>query len=221
MKTVFRTLALAIAVAVATGDISAQTISLSVRGGGAVPTGAFSDKLNFNIPDCPACDYYVPATMAGAKSGFGYGLDAGLQMGIAGVYASFDHIDFDCTSFACDSDGKYKLTGATAGVKLAMPTTSVLRPFVKGGITFDKLEGAYVGQKVTTDRKPGYEVGAGLDIGILGLVSLTPQVRYIGQNFKYNVPSVVVTGSEFSQKANYYSFDIGLSVHNPIGRMKR
>ena len=38
-----------------------------------------------------------------------------------------------------------------------------------------------------TDKAPGYELGAGLDVSFLGVVSLTPQVRYVGQNLKMKV----------------------------------
>jgi hypothetical protein len=194
-------------------QLGAQGIYLGLRGDGAFPTGAFSDPATTGSA----------ATFDAAKSGFGYGLDAGLQIGIVGVYASFDHINFDCESRTCNSDGKYKLQGATAGVKLLMPGTSIVRPFVKGGVTFNQLEGGYGSGQSTelkTERKPGYEVGLGLDIGILGLVSFTPQARYIGQNFKYNVPGVNTTGAEPTQGVNYYTFDLGLSVHNPLSGMK-
>lgn len=221
MKTAFRWFVVFVALAFSTGHLSAQSISLGLRGGGAFPTGSFSDAINTNVPDgCPACDTVGPTVMAAAKNGFGYGLEAGLQLGVAGVYASFDHINFDCDSYTCNSDGKYKLMGATAGVKLQMPGTGIVHPFVKGGVTFNQLEGAYSGSELKTDRKPGYEIGAGLDIGILGILSFTPQARYIGQNFKYKVPGVNTTGAESTAGANYYTLDLGLSVHNPLGGMK-
>ena len=84
----------------------------------------------------------------------------------------------------CNSDGKYKLQGVTAGVRLLAPGIGIARPFVKGGVTFNELYGGYGSGQSTeleTDRTPGYEVGGGLDIGFLGLLSITPQVRYIGR----------------------------------------
>lgn len=202
-----------LAVIFSASQLSAQGIYLGLRGGGAFPTGAFSD------PSATSST----TTLDAAKSGFGYGLDAGLQLGIAGVYASFDHINFDCESSTCNSDGKYNLQGATAGLKLLMPGKSIARPWVKGGVTFNQVEGGYGtgnSTELKSDRKPGYEVGVGLDIGILGLLSFTPQARYIGQNFKYKVPGVNTTGAEATQGANYYTFDLGLSVHNPLSGMK-
>lgn len=210
MKISTCTSAVAVALVLSASHMGAQSIYLGLRGDGAFPTGDFSETTG------------SATVVNAAKSGFGYGLDAGVQLGIAGVYASFDHINFDCESSTCNSDGKYKLLGATAGVKLLMPGTSMVRPFVKGGVTFNQLEGGYGSGQSTelkTARKPGYEVGVGLDIGILGLLSFTPQARYIGQNFKYKVPGVNTTGAEATTGVNYYTFDLGLSFHNPLGGM--
>lgn len=208
MRTSIRTAAAVAGLVLSATQLQAQGIYLGLRGGGAFPTGDFSQTSGSTT------------VLDGAKSGFGYGLDAGLQLGIPGIYASFDHINFDCASSTCNSDGKYKLQGVTAGIKLLAPGVGIARPWVKGGVTFNELQGGFgSGQstEIKTDRKPGYEVGVGLDIGILGLLSFTPQARYIGQNFKYKVPGVNTTGALPTQGVNYYTFDLGLSVHNPLG----
>jgi hypothetical protein len=204
--------AIAVSLLIVTPQLGAQGIYFGLRGTGALPTGAFTDNS----------DAGSTAVIDAAKSGFGYGADAGVQLGFIGVYAGFDHINFDCESATCNSDGKYKLQGVTAGVKLSMPGIGIARPFVKGGVTFNELYGGYgTGQSnaLTTDRTPGYEVGAGLDIGFLGLISITPQARYIGQNFKYKVPGVNTSGASATQGVNYFTFDLGLSVHTPFGAM--
>ena len=94
---------------------------------------------------------------------------------------------------------------------------------MKGGVTFNELKGGYgsSSQELTTDRNPGYEIGGGLDIPILSLLSIYPQARYIGQNFKYDIPGVTNTSSSPEAKANYMTFDLGLSVHNPLGGRKK
>jgi len=51
----------------------------------------------------------------------------------------------------------------------------------------------------------------------MGLVSITPQVRYIGQELKAKVPGVNAPAAS-GQGVNYFSFDLGLSVHTPFGR---
>jgi hypothetical protein len=190
--------------------LASQSVSLGLRGSGSFPTGAFSESQTTasNV------------AIEGAKSGFGYGLDVGLSLGPLGIYAAFDHVKFDCETATCKTDGKYTLQGVTAGVKVSPGSISLLRPFVRGGITFNDLQGGYGGQSsnaLTTDKAPGYEVGVGADVSFLGIVSITPQARYIGQNLKAKIPGVntpAVTG----QAVNYFSFDLGLSVHTPFGR---
>jgi hypothetical protein len=196
----------------AAAPVHAQGIYLGLRGGAGVPTGDFSNTSGSSSTALDA-----------AKTGFGYGLDAGVGLGPIGVYAGFDHVNFDCQGDTCTSDGKYKLQGVTAGVRLNLPGASLIRPWIKGGVTFNQLEGGYgsSSQKLTTDRNPGYEIGAGLDIPIFGIFSIYPQARYVGQNFKYDIPGVTSTASSPETKANYMTFDLGLSVHNPLGGMKR
>jgi len=191
--------------------LSAQSISIGLRGSGSFPTGAFSQQSQTTNNT---------EVIEGAKSGFGYGLDAAVSMGFIGVYAGFDHVQFDCQTTTCQTDGKYTLKGVTAGVKLAMPSVSLLHPYVKGGVTFNDLQGGYGGQSsnvLTADRAPGYEVGVGADLSFLGILSLCPQVRYVGQNLKAKIPGVnapAPTGTA----VNYFTADVGLSVHTPFGR---
>lgn len=190
---------------------SAQSIYVGLRGTGSIPTGSFADAGTTSNNE----------VIAGAKNGFGYGLDVGMGIGMFGVYGGFDHVKFDCETTTCQSDGKYTLQGVTVGVKLSPPISSRLHPFVKGGVTFNDLQGGYGGQSsngLTTDKTPGYEVGVGVDYSLLGLLSLSPQVRYIGQNFKAKIPGVSGTTTD-NQGVNYLSFDLGLSVHSPFSGM--
>ena len=191
-------------------SLSAQSISFGLRGSGSFPTGSFAQQ------QAPTNDELI----TGAKSGFGYGLDVGVGLGPIGLYAGFDHVNFDCQTETCRTDGKYTLQGVTAGVKFAMPTVSRFRPFVRGGVTFQDLKGGYGSSSsnvLTAERTPGYEVGLGLDYSLLGIVSLTPQVRYIGQKFKPKIPGVVTPETSNAQGANYFTFDLGLSIHTPYG----
>jgi opacity protein-like surface antigen len=211
MNAVYRMVAVASSqVLIVTASLSAQSISIGLRGTGSFPTGSFA-KQEATTND---------EVITGAKSGFGYGLDLGLGFGPIGIYAGFDHINFDCQTETCQTDGKYTLQGVTAGVKLAMPMVSRFRPFVKGGVTFQDLKGGYGSSSsnvLTAERTPGYEVGVGLDYSLLGIVSLTPQARYIGQKFKPKIPGVVTPETSNAQGANYFTFDLGLSLHTPFG----
>jgi hypothetical protein len=198
---------------IVTASLSAQSISIGLRGSGSFPTGSFAKQE-------PANDELI----SGAKSGFGYGLDVGVGVGPIGIYAGFDHIKFDCQTETCQTDGKYTLQGVTAGLKVAMPMVSRFRPFVKGGVTFQDLKGGYgssASNVLTAERTPGYEVGVGLDYSLLGIVSLTPQARYIGQKFKPKIPGVATPETSNAQGANYFTFDLGLSVHTPYGGTSR
>jgi hypothetical protein len=189
-------------------SLPAQSFSIGLRGTGSFPTGSFAEQQTATNDEL----------IQGAKSGFGYGLDVGLGVGPIGIYAGFDHIKFDCQTDTCQTDGKYTLQGVTGGVKLAMPMVSRFRPFVKGGVTFQDLQGGYGASSsnvLTTDKTPGYEVGVGLDYSLLGIVSLSPQVRYVGQKFKAKIPGVSTPTTSTAQGVNYFTFDLGLSLHTP------
>jgi opacity protein-like surface antigen len=211
MPPLYRTVTFASSLALLSASLPAQSISLGLRGSGSFPTGSFAQT--------EATAGSNDVVIQGAKSGFGYGLDLGLGLGPIGIYAGFDHVKFDCQTETCQQDGKYTLQGVTAGVKLGLPVASRFRPFVRGGVTFQDLKGGYgesSSNALTTDRTPGYEVGIGLDYSLLGILSLTPQARYIGQKFKPKIPGVVTPAEATSQGANYYTFDLGLSVHTPF-----
>jgi opacity protein-like surface antigen len=204
--------AVALSLAFVAPAISAQSLSFGLRGSGNVPTGDFADNTTSASTNA--------TLISGAKAGFGYGADVGLGLGLIGIYAGFDHVQFDCETTTCTNNGKYTLQGVTVGAKVSLPGMDLFRPYVKGGVTFNNLKGNYgSGTSSTsfeTDQTPGYEVGVGGDLGVLGLVSISPQVRYIGQNLKAKIPGVTTTGGN-STGVNYYSFDLGLSVHTPFG----
>lgn len=187
------------------GPLQAQVAYIGVRGGAGVPSGTFAGPYLANATD---------GVIRGAKPGVGYGVDAGVGLGPLGFYAGYDHIDFECETAACSSNGKYKLEGVSAGVRLGVPLVPIVKPWVKAGVTFNEINGTNTGTnatKITTDRTPGYEVGAGLDIPILMLFSITPQVRYVGQKLDLKG---IYTGTKTN--VSYYTFDIGLRARTPF-----
>jgi opacity protein-like surface antigen len=203
---------LALSLLLLASPLSAQSISFGLRGTGSVPTGSFSET--------PTTGSTNATLIQGAKSGFGYGAEAGLSFGMFGAYASFDHIKFDCETATCTTNGKYTLQGVTAGLKVSVPMMSRFRPFVKGGLTYNDLKGSYGGSSsggLTTDRNAGFELGVGGDYGLLGIFSITPQLRYVGQNFKRRVPGVTNTSTIPNSGVDYFTFDLGLSLHTPFG----
>jgi opacity protein-like surface antigen len=209
-------LSVALSLAAVTTPLSAQWLSIGLRGTGSVPTGAFAETGSTSTSN--------DALIQGAKNGFGYGLDLGLGFGPIGAYAGFDHIKFDCETATCQSNGNYTMQGVTVGVKLALPLASRFRPYVKGGATFNDLEGSYGSTSQTnglkTERIPGYEIALGGDYTMMGIVSLTPQVRYVGQNLKAKIPGVTTPTTATGTGVNYFAFDLGFSVHTPFGEKK-
>jgi hypothetical protein len=185
---------------------SAQWISLGLRGSGGIPTGTFADVQSSSSS----------AVVTGAKYGFGYGLEAGAGIGPIGAYAGFDHIKFDCQVTSCFDEGSYTLQGASIGLKLSSHGFSILRPFVKGGVTFNSLRGSYgsSSNSLSSDRAPGYEIAAGADVSLMGLIGLAPQIRYVGQNLNVKVPGVSSPNPD-GQGVNYFTFDVGLTFHTP------
>jgi opacity protein-like surface antigen len=185
--------------------LHAQLAYVGIRGGMGVPNGTFSDPFQATATD---------GVIRGAKPGTGYGFDAGVDLGALGFYAGYDHIDFDCEGAACSSDSKYKLEGISAGLRLGVPLIPIVKPWVKAGVTFNEVNGTNIGTnatKIATDRTPGYEIGVGLDIPVLALFSITPQVRYVGQKLD-------LKGAYSGDKTNvsYYTFDIGLRARTPF-----
>lgn len=209
MKVVSKITVVVFALLLFTPSANAQWISLGARGSGSVPVGSFADDPSSSNA----------AVIEGAKNGFGYGLDLAAGIGMFGLYGGFNHISFDCETSVCASGGEYTLSGASAGLKLSRSAGWLLHPFVKGGVTFNKLKGNFGSSSssgLTSDRAPGYEVAVGVDLSLLGLLSLAPQVRYVGQNLKAKVPGVTSPDPD-GQGVNYLTFDLGLAVHVPFG----
>ena len=189
--------------------VHAQLFYVGVRVGAGIPTGVFADSASG-----PAEDRILGA----AKNGLGYGLDAGISLGPLGFYAGYDHFDFDCDESSCASGGKYELEGVSAGVRLAVPLIPLIKPWVKAGVTYHEIKAtpgsASSLSAFSTERSPGYELGAGVDIPVAGgFLSLTPQVRYIGQKLEYRLPG---SSSDSEKEANYYTFDLGLRLRSPF-----
>ena len=195
-----------LAVSLIPATASAQWISLGLRGSGGVPTGTFAEDQSSSSS----------GVVSGAKNGFGYGLEAGAGIGPIGAYAGFDHIKFDCQVITCNNEGSYTLQGASIGLKLSSHGFSMIRPFIKGGVTFNNLRGSYgsSSNSLSSDRAPGYEIAAGADLSLMGLIGLAPQVRYVGQNLKVKVPGVSSPDPD-GQGVNYLTFDLGLTFHTP------
>jgi hypothetical protein len=95
----------------------------------------------------------------------------------------------------------------------------LIKPWVKAGVVVNDVTGTLGGggaaaTSIETVRRPGYELGAGIDIPIAGIFSVTPQGRYVRQRLKYRLePSGVAAGP---RDVNYYTFDIAFRLRSPI-----
>lgn len=195
------------AIPLAASGSNAQAIYAGVRGGAGIPTGSFAEQSNATGN---------AALLHGAAPGLGYGLEGGLGSTLLGLYASYDHIDFDCQSSSCNTNGKYSLNGMSGGVRVSVPLLPLLKPFAKAGVTYMQMKGSVNGSPVTTKKRPGYEVGAGLEIPVfMGFFSLTPQIRRVSQKLEPVVAtSSATTGGK--RAADFYVFSLGLNVRTPF-----
>lgn len=189
----------------------AQHLAVSLRGGGAVPFGSFAAEVAGSGSE---------AFVSGAGNGFGYGLDASFSVGAVGVYAGFDQVAFGCESAQCARSAKYRMGGVSLGVRLAPAAGGSFAPWLRAGITFHELRGEYgegaSARKLTSDRAPGYEFAAGVDVPLAGVLALSPQVRYVGQNLRYRVPGVQ-TPEAAERGVGYLKLDLGLSFRSALG----
>lgn len=195
------------ALSISSVETSAQAIYAGVRGGAGIPTGTFAEETTATGN---------AALLHGAAPGLGYGFEAGLGSTLLGLYASYDHIEFDCQSSSCDRSGKYDLTGMSGGVRVSVPLLPLLKPFAKAGVTYMQMKGSVSGSEVTTKKRPGYELGAGLEIPIvMGFFSLSPQIRRVSQKLEPVIASSsATTGGKRS--ADFYVFSIGLNIRSPF-----
>lgn len=188
-----------------TTRLAAQLFFVGVRAGAGIPAGTFAEAGASS-----------DGVLRGAKPGLGYGLDAGVGLGPVGLYAGTDRIQFDCRPESCAASGKYKLTGVSVGLRMGIPLVPIVKPWVKAGIAINELKGtisgASGGTTVTTERRPGYELGAGVDVPVLQFFSITPQVRYVSQKLRYSLPGT----SGGSRGVQYYTFDLGFRFRSPI-----
>lgn len=187
----------------------AQLFYVGVRAGAAVPAGDFGATSTATGDD---------ALLTGATTGPAYGLDGGVGLGLIGFYGAYEKIQFGCKSGACQRTGKAELTGVSAGVRVRAILLPLFKPWVKAGVTYNEMKVNFPNSSsrvsFTTDKAPGLEAGAGVDIPVLGgFFNLTPQVRYVRQKME---PRTSSTTTLSKRSADYYTFDIGLRLRSPI-----
>lgn len=147
--------------------------SVEVRGGLAFPMGDMTD---------------TPDDVGAVESGYTVGVNATYHfMPLLGVYAGYTYNRFNVEGIE-----EFDVTdqGVAVGLRVAVPTPLIpIDPYAKAGLVFNTLgfeledsEDEFEG----SDRSLGFEVGAGVGIGLGPKLSFTPQVTYTRYSPKYD-----------------------------------
>lgn len=166
--------------------------SFEVRGGLAFPTGDFGESEE---------------DVGSIESGYTVGANATYHfMPLLGVYAGYTYNRFGV-------EGLEELDvldqGFSAGVRVAVPTPLIpIDPYVKAGLVFNSLSFEFDGdggEFIDSDNSLGYEVGAGVGIGLGPKLSFTPQVTYTSYEPQYDGE-----GDDFD--VQHIRVDVGLRI---------
>jgi opacity protein-like surface antigen len=144
----------ALAVMALAGTAGAQLpFSLEARGGVALPTGDFADRV---------------------ENGVGYGATLSyLAAPRASLYAGYSQAEFNLDN----SDAEASDQGWEFGARIAFPGVG-FSPFVRGGVLVHEYEVESGALEVEGDSELGFEVGAGAAFPLGPRVSVTPGVSY-------------------------------------------
>jgi opacity protein-like surface antigen len=167
--------------------------SLEVRGGIVFPTGDFGESGEADVAD--------------VEDGITYGVNATYHfIPLVGIYAGYTRSQFDV-------EGIEELNvidqGVSAGVRLAIPTPLIpIDPYVKAGLVYNTLSFEFDGDDegfVDSDNSLGFEVGAGIGLGLGPKLSITPQVTYTSYEPEYD-------GESDDFKVEHLRLDLGLRL---------
>lgn len=166
--------------------------SFEVRGGLVFPTGDFGD---------------AEEDVGSVESGYTIGANATFHfMPLLGIYAGYTYNRFGVEGL---DELKVNDQGFSAGLRLAVPTPLLpIDPYFKGGLVYNKLGFTIDGEDadlIDSDNSLGFEVGAGLGIGLGPKLSFTPQVTYTRYEPKYDGE-----GDDFA--VQHVRADVGLRI---------
>lgn len=147
--------------------------SFEVRGGLAFPMGEFGEG------DDGEDGAIKSGTTLGANATFHF-------MPMLGIYAGYTRNQFDIDGL---DDSSVIDQGFEGGIRVAIPTPLIpIDPYVKAGLVYHTLEYSDVPilGDIKTDNSLGFEVGAGVGIGLGPKLSFTPQVTYTRYEPKFD-----------------------------------
>jgi opacity protein-like surface antigen len=171
---------------------NATPFSFEVRGGFAIPTGDFGESAD---------------DVGSVESGLTLGANATFHFTpLLGIYAGYTRNTFGV-------EGLDELDvideGFDAGLRVAIPTPLIpIDPYIKAGLVYNSLRYEFDGsgeEFVDSDRSLGFEVGAGIGIGLGPKLSFTPQVTYSRYEPKYD-------GESDDFKVEHLRLDVGLRL---------
>lgn len=166
--------------------------SFEVRGGLVFPSGDFGETAQ---------------DVGELESGYTVGANATLHfMPLLGIYAGYTYNRFSVEGI---DELDVNDHGFNAGLRLAVPTPLIpIDPYLKGGLVYNKLGFTFDGRDEDlpqSDSSLGFEVGAGIGIGLGPKLSFTPQVTYTRYEPKYDGE-----GDDFA--VQHLRADVGLRI---------
>ena len=178
-----------------------------------VAAAAFAAPAHAQIPNVPPFSLEVRGGLAFPQGDFADGNGSGTTLGanatfhfipLLGIYGGYT-----LNQFEADDESDIKDEGFNAGLRLAIPTPLIpIDPYVKAGAVFNTLErSGTVGGLADSesDRSLGFEVGAGIGIGLGPKLSFTPQVTYT----KY---AAEFEGTGLEEDVEHIRLDVGLRI---------
>ncbi len=198
---------------------SAQPFAIGVKGG--MPLTDFVNVVRAqNINASTTTNRYILGVTGEARLPFGLGVEVDVlyrhfrynsSSGVSNLTSNITNIDTTAGAWEFPILAKYRFKG------------KFIRPFVDGGVAWDKLSGltqtvknvvATVSHSTTTSSPPelansttrGYVLGAGLDLKLL-LIHITPEVRLTRWGAKHFIDTTGIVNS----KQNQAEFLVGLT----------
>jgi hypothetical protein len=116
-------------------------------------------------------------------------LETGLALGgevtyhlspLLGIYAGYTR-----TEFMADGAGEVLDQGLDVGVRIAVPTPLIpIDPWIRGGAVYHRFEASgFPANNIASDDEWGFEVGAGIGLGLLPKITITPQASYVSYEY--------------------------------------
>jgi hypothetical protein len=202
---------------------SAQPFAIGVKGG--MPMTDFVDVVRAqNINASTTTNRYIVGVTGEARLPFGLGVEVDIlyrhfrysqSSGVSNLTSNITNIDTTAGAWEFPILAKYRFKG------------KFVRPFVDGGVAWDKLSGltqtvksvvatvSRITATTTTTSSPpelandttrGYVLGAGLDLKLL-LIHISPEVRLTRWGAKHFIDTTGIVNS----KQNQAEFLLGLT----------